>query len=170
MHIICIYLCFIFSFLNILRVTCRCHAPLPLNTLVYISLKQEILFHTSLLKLLFWLLCRKWFASRQTQIGKWVKQSLWQSRQELMKARPGEGPLQLTNAFCGNRRGSLHIQVVDQSHPGNGQWWDMVKGGTPAYIVAGVLCLQMGKDDKFFSGHFEILRRQQDVPRTGSIR
>lgn len=22
-------------------------------------------------------------------------------------------------------------------------------------IVAGVLCLQMGKDDKFFSGHFE---------------
>ena len=37
-------------------------------------------------------------------------------------------------------------------------------------MVAGVLCMQMGKDDKFFSGHFEILRKQQDVPWTGSIR
>lgn len=93
-----------------------------------------------------------------------------QSRQELMKARPGEGPFQITSTFCGDRCRLLYIQAVDQSHPGNGQWWDIVKGGTPGYMVAGVLCMQMGKDDKFFSGHFEILRKQQDVPWTGSIR
>lgn len=87
-----------------------------------------------------------------------------------MKARPGEGPLQITNVFCGDRCRSLHIQVVDQSHPGNGQWWDIVKGGTPECNVAGVLCAQIGKDDKSFFGHFEILRKQQDVPWTGSIR